>query len=142
MTMTNAIGQLEQEFRLTKRHFLRLFGFISLMILCPFFATASAEMKTTVKAEQYFDDVPVDYWAFSEIDKLVGAFITRGCSVNPKLFCPDERVTRAQMAVFLERAMGRGGREPSFSRPWAICFSTCRRIIGRRISSSCFMMTA
>ncbi|HSK94950.1 MAG TPA: S8 family serine peptidase, partial [Candidatus Angelobacter sp.] len=31
--------------------------------------------------------------------------ITAGCSTNPPLFCPDGRVTRAQMATFLTRAL-------------------------------------
>lgn len=42
-----------------------------------------------------------------DIDRLAAAGITRGC--NPptnNLFCPDTRVTRAQMAAFLVRALG------------------------------------
>jgi len=42
----------------------------------------------------------------SSIDKLATAGITRGC--NPPdndRFCPDDRVTRGQMAAFLQRAL-------------------------------------
>ncbi|MGI9585304.1 MAG: hypothetical protein ACR2N7_06905, partial [Acidimicrobiia bacterium] len=44
----------------------------------------------------------------ADIEKLAAAGITRGC--NPQegntKFCPDNRVTRGQMAAFLVRAMG------------------------------------
>jgi len=52
---------------------------------------------------QTFDDVPTDYWAFSFIEILVGNGITAGCGNGN--YCPDAVVTRAQMAVFLERGM-------------------------------------
>ena len=32
--------------------------------------------------------------------------ITGGCSTNPPLFCPDAPITRGQMAVFIEAALG------------------------------------
>lgn len=43
----------------------------------------------------------------TDIEKLAAAGITRGCNppVND-LFCPDEYVTRGQMAAFLVRALG------------------------------------
>src|SRR5690606_39316403 len=42
-----------------------------------------------------------------DIDRLATAGVTRGCN-PPKndRFCPDERVTRGQMAAFLVRALG------------------------------------
>ena len=43
------------------------------------------------------------------IDALFDAGITRGCSADPLQFCPDEATSRAQMAVFLERARSRSG---------------------------------
>ena len=42
-----------------------------------------------------------------QIDKLATAGVTLGC--NPPtndLFCPDDNVTRGQMAAFLHRALG------------------------------------
>nr|MDJ0952869.1 S-layer homology domain-containing protein [Acidimicrobiia bacterium] len=46
----------------------------------------------------------------SNIDKLATAGITRGCNppVND-LFCPNDVVTRGQMAAFLHRADGLSG---------------------------------
>jgi hypothetical protein len=44
----------------------------------------------------------------ADIEKLAAAGITRGCNPtegNTK-FCPEDKVTRGQMAAFLVRAMG------------------------------------
>jgi len=50
-----------------------------------------------------FDDVPPGAFAFSFIESLASSGISAGCGNNN--YCPDEAVTRAQMAVFLERGM-------------------------------------
>ncbi|MCE2526974.1 MAG: S-layer homology domain-containing protein [Actinomycetia bacterium] len=51
-----------------------------------------------------FVDVRVDeHWA-PYVERLFELGITRGCGVNPARYCPEERVTRAQMASFLVRA--------------------------------------
>ena len=50
-----------------------------------------------------FQDVPTDHWAYDSIQKLYNAGITKGCETDK--FCPDESVTRAQMAAFLVRAV-------------------------------------
>ncbi|WP_172649484.1 S-layer homology domain-containing protein [Thiolapillus brandeum] len=49
-----------------------------------------------------FDDVGVDYWAAAWIEQLVTDGITSGCDANN--YCPENSVTRAQMAIFLLRA--------------------------------------
>ena len=42
----------------------------------------------------------------ANIDALAAAGITTGCTATPPLrFCPDQPVTRAQMATFLTRAL-------------------------------------
>jgi hypothetical protein len=46
------------------------------------------------------DDSPFE----AEIESLAAAGITTGC--GPGIFCPDQPVTRAQMAAFLRRALG------------------------------------
>jgi len=50
-----------------------------------------------------FSDVPLDYWALSFIETLAASGITVGCGGGN--YCPEDSVTRAQMAVFLERGM-------------------------------------
>jgi hypothetical protein len=52
-----------------------------------------------------FDDVSPTYWAWQYIERLYEAGITGGCSLGPLNYCPETTVTRAQMAVFLERGI-------------------------------------
>ncbi len=56
---------------------------------------------------QTFADVPLGYWAYAYIEQFASLGITTGCGTNAqgqKLFCPDRNVTRAEMAVFIDRA--------------------------------------
>ena len=53
---------------------------------------------------QIFDDVPPGSFAYDFINGIYNEGITGGCSVTPKLYCPDNLVTRGQMAVFIDRA--------------------------------------
>ena len=50
-----------------------------------------------------FDDVPPTHWAFDYINAIYEAGITAGCGAN--LYCPDNAVTREQMAAFQVRAV-------------------------------------
>ena len=53
-----------------------------------------------------FGDVPADSLFFADIEWLAAQDITKGC--NPPdndLYCPDDFVTRGQMAAFLDRAL-------------------------------------
>ena len=51
-----------------------------------------------------FTDVPTNYWAFQYIEALKASGITLG--VTPTTYEPESNVTRAQMAVFLAKALG------------------------------------
>jgi len=51
-----------------------------------------------------FTDVPVGHPQHRFVEALVAAGITAGCGSNH--FCPDQPVTRGQMAVFLSVALG------------------------------------
>jgi hypothetical protein len=46
-----------------------------------------------------FTDVPDNYWAAVWIKQLAADGITGGCGVG--VYCPENPVTRAQMAVFI-----------------------------------------
>ena len=48
-----------------------------------------------------FGDVPTNYWAAAWIKQLAAEGITGGCGAGN--YCPENPVTRAQMAVFLVR---------------------------------------
>ena len=59
--------------------------------------------RTSTQPGQTFGDVPVSYWAYNFIERLYAAGITGGCGAGN--YCPESQVTRAEMAVFLERSM-------------------------------------
>jgi hypothetical protein len=52
-----------------------------------------------------FEDVPVDHWAYEAIETLYQAGFVSGCSLQPLLFCPENIMTRAESAVFVERGI-------------------------------------
>ena len=51
-----------------------------------------------------FNDVPLDHPFFQFVEALSASAITAGCGGGN--FCPDNPVTRGQMAVFLGKALG------------------------------------
>lgn len=57
-----------------------------------------------------FNDVPANHWAYSFIESLALSGITAGCGNDN--YCPGAPVTRAQMAVFLERGVNGSGFTP------------------------------
>jgi ELWxxDGT repeat protein len=50
-----------------------------------------------------FQDVPPSYWAWNAIEALASYSLTNGCAAGS--YCPDLTITRAEMAVFLGRAL-------------------------------------
>jgi hypothetical protein len=60
-----------------------------------------------------FLDVGPDHWAYSEIMACVAAGVVQGFAGN--VYLPDNAVTRAQMAVFIARALAGG--ESNVSAP-------------------------
>jgi hypothetical protein len=53
-----------------------------------------------------FNDVPTTDPAFKFIEALYNSGITSGCQTSPPLYCPDNTITRREMAVFLAVALG------------------------------------
>ncbi len=51
-----------------------------------------------------FGDVPTNHWAFQHVEALSDSGITTGCGGGN--YCPDANMTRAEMAVFLAKALG------------------------------------
>ena len=52
-----------------------------------------------------FSDVPTAWKEAGAVEGILDAGVTLGCSQEPRSFCPDRPVTRAQMASFLVRAL-------------------------------------
>lgn len=61
-------------------------------------AVPAAAIAGTIR----FSDVPPTDWAYNEIDWLAVNGVTKGCG-DGTTFCPDDPVTRREMAVFLHR---------------------------------------
>jgi len=51
-----------------------------------------------------FNDVGTGHWAFQYIEALAASGITGGCGGGA--FCPNKVLTRAEMAIFLSKALG------------------------------------
>ncbi len=66
------------------------------------FLVRALGLPATEGGPTFVDDDMSEFEA--DIEKLAAAGITKGCGENR--FCPDDRVTRGQMAAFLVRAMG------------------------------------
>ncbi|MEA2024772.1 MAG: putative Ig domain-containing protein [Actinomycetota bacterium] len=79
---------------------------VRILIALALFATITAAMSHTVFAGGTFTDDDTSIFE-ADIEWLASEDITRGC--NPPVndhFCPDDNVTRGQMAAFLVRAFG------------------------------------
>jgi hypothetical protein len=90
----------------------------SLGLVAHFDAVASFELElrgavvgyhlqvSPAPATATFTDVPTTDQYFQFIEALAASGITSGCNVSPPQFCPDRPITRAEMAVFLAKALG------------------------------------
>jgi parallel beta-helix repeat protein len=67
---------------------------------------------TEISSCTFFVDIPPGYWAEEAIYKIYNAGITKGCSQTPLKYCPEDTVTRDQMAVFLGRGIHGSGFTP------------------------------
>jgi hypothetical protein len=80
-------------------------------LYCPDEAVTRGEMAAFLQRALGLEPVVSDVFSDDDgspfepaIDALAGAGITQGCGGDN--FCPDEPVTRGQMAAFLQRALG------------------------------------
>jgi hypothetical protein len=70
-----------------------------------FTPTVTLTVAPTSTSTATFADVSVGYWAWQQIETLYATGVTGGCGTSPLMYCPESPVTRAQMAVFLERSI-------------------------------------
>ena len=104
------------EFTVQRRHLFIVAGMLLAAVLAiPGWAWASHQ----------FSDVPDSDWAHDDIAWLADAGITQGCGGGQ--YCPDDYVTRRELAVFLHRLSGGDDRtldsrldslEGTFSGAW------------------------
>ena len=58
-----------------------------------------------------FSDVPTDYWAYPSVETIYHHGITAGCGSG--FFCPEDIISRWQMAVFLTASILEGAQPPT-----------------------------
>ena len=63
-----------------------------------------AQQPATIGSSR-FADITSGQWWIRYIEQLADRGITAGCATDPLLYCPDQPVSRAQMATFLARAL-------------------------------------
>ena len=68
-------------------------------------AAAFPDLATGSAAVGIFQDLDASEEAARAAEALHRAGVTRGCSTSPLRFCPDQPVTRSQMASFFVRAL-------------------------------------
>lgn len=66
---------------------------------------------TAALATHRFSDVPDDSVYAGAVERLTAAGVIEGCT--PTVYCPQENMTRGQMALLLDRLSGHGDVEPS-----------------------------
>jgi len=66
------------------------------------FVVRAAGMDTSnVPDTPTFNDVPVDAWYYPYVETIAAAGIVQGCDVSAGLYCPNDPVTRQEMAKFM-----------------------------------------
>lgn len=90
----NAIGGAQPSMRRHRRKLVAI-GIAAVMLALP----------VAVSANHQFGDVPTSSTYHTTVSRLVGAGITGGCGGGK--YCPNDPVTRGQMAAFLNRGLGR-----------------------------------
>jgi reprolysin-like metallo-peptidase family M12B/all-beta uncharacterized protein/S-layer family protein len=72
--------------------------------MAAFIIRALGEFDPPTPTSQRFIDVPPTNVFYNFIDRMAVLNITLGCTPDHTLYCPNDSVTRAQMAAFLVRA--------------------------------------
>ncbi len=69
--------------------------------------TGGISRSRTIHIGNSFTDVPTSHWAYKLIETLLHSGLTSGCAVGQ--YCPNNSVTRWEMAVFIATAMAGSG---------------------------------
>jgi hypothetical protein len=64
-----------------------------------------------------FADVPPSHWAFDYVEALYNGGFVAGCSAEPRLYCPENVLSRAESAVFVERGLHGAIPSPPYPSP-------------------------
>jgi hypothetical protein len=72
--------------------------------MAAFIMRGLGEFNPPTPGSQRFNDVPPSNTFYNFIDRMSVLNITLGCTPDHLMYCPNDSVTRAQMAAFLVRA--------------------------------------
>jgi hypothetical protein len=72
--------------------------------MAAFLLRGLGEFNPPTPGSQRFNDVPASNVFYNFIDRMAVLNITLGCTPDHLMYCPNDSVTRAQMAAFLVRA--------------------------------------
>jgi uncharacterized delta-60 repeat protein len=81
-------------------------GWVTREQMAVFISRALGQLNPPVPAQQRFQDVTPNMPSYPFVEELASRGITVGCSESPPLYCPQNVVSRAEMAVFLIKALG------------------------------------
>jgi hypothetical protein len=73
----------------------------------------STEPIGCIDSDSTFVDVPPDHPYHDHIEALYQAGYIAGCSTDPLMYCPEQTMTRAESAVFVERGVHGAGYLPT-----------------------------
>ncbi|HEY1100560.1 MAG TPA: N-acetylmuramoyl-L-alanine amidase [Myxococcota bacterium] len=86
-----------------------------------------------------FTDVPSSHFAYAAIEKLKARGVVSGCTSTT--FCPNEKITRGQMALIIDRLMPTGSVDlsgvPSFTDVESTYRAAAREAVARGIMERC-----
>ncbi|MCK5314266.1 MAG: S8 family serine peptidase [Anaerolineales bacterium] len=85
--------------------------------------TPTVTNTPTATPTSIFVDVPFGHWAFEYINVLFNAGYIAGCSAEPRLYCPENILSRAESAVFVMRGNYGAISDPPYSPPGSPTFS-------------------
>jgi len=77
-------------------------GIVTRAEMASFLARA---LKLSGTSLRFFEDVPPTHPYFAAIGAIRAAGITLGCATLPDRYCPDQPLTRGQMAALIVRAV-------------------------------------
>jgi hypothetical protein len=83
-----------------------IFGMLSILIISSVAVAYSGPLhRINSLTSTTFNDVPSSHWAYGYIEALYQGGYVSGCSTDPKMYCPESDMTRAEGSVFVERGI-------------------------------------
>lgn len=85
-------------------------GVVTRADMAQMMVAAFPHLDAVEETEGLFEDATgLDGAVARAVEGLYGSGVTKGCSTSPLRYCPDQPVTRAQMASFFVRAINLAG---------------------------------